>query len=355
MTRISKISAPQLFCLLLLSRGVLSVAYGAFSSSKSIQSAAIAAVLSGIISVLLSIPVLFLGSGGEKALKSGAGRVISGFYALYFFYVICVTLTLFTVLRAETSGLRISIFVLPLLILITALYGSYKGIEAIARTGSLILFAVITAFVLLCLSLISRSDVLNLAPIGSLKLSDITSDTIIMLGEQNCIPAIVFIYPHVKGKVKSTIILWILVLFACIASLSLFIASVLGNYSDSQLFPVYAWARLSSFGVLQRLDALFLAIWTAGVFARLALLFWVLATAVKYAVGKKTAKFAPVILGAVALLVAVNAAFDNNLREIILNSGLLLSTTVVCSVILPVMLIIKSRFGRRVKAQPQLK
>ena len=203
LTRTNKISAPQLFCLLLLSRGVLSVAYGVFSPSANIQSVALASGAAAIISLLMSIPVLWLGADGRNALRDGMGRVISGFYALYFFYVICVTLTMFTVLRAETSGLRISIYVLPIFILITALYACYKGIEGIARTGALILFAVVAAFILLCLSLMPKSDVLNLSPLGSIKTSEIINETIIMLGEQNCIPAVVFLYPHVKGRVKS--------------------------------------------------------------------------------------------------------------------------------------------------------
>lgn len=346
MTRTNKISSSQLFCLLLLSRGVLSIAHGAFSSSGDIQTASIAAAIAAVLSLLISIPVLCLGSKGRESLKSGAGRIISGIYAVYFFYIICVTMTLFTVMRAETSGLRISIIILPLLMIAAAIYGSYKGIEAISRTGTLILFAVAAAFALLCISLSSKCNALNLAPIGSYKISDIINETIIMLGEQSCIPAIIFIYPHIKGSVKKSVILWIVAVFVCIGALALFIASILGDYGSSQSFPVYSWARLSSFGVLQRLDSLFSAIWTAGVFVRLALLFWVLSVSIKYAIGQKTAKFAPVLLGIAALIISIGSPFNGNLREAILNGNALLFATLFCSTVLPLALFIKRKVNR---------
>lgn len=346
MTHISKISSSQLFCLLLLSRGVLSIAYGAFSDSGNIQTTSISAAIAGVLSLLLSIPGLYLGNSGREMLRDSTGRIISGIYAIYFFYIICVTLTLFTVMRAETSGMRISIVILPLFIVLVAIYGAYKGIEAISRTGVLILFAVVAAFVLLCISLSSKSSALNLAPIGSYKISDIVNQTIIMLGEQSCIPAIIFLYPHIKGNVKKTVVLWIVVAFVCIGSLALFIASILGDYSTSQSFPVYSWARLSSFGVLQRLDSLFSAIWTAGVFVRLSLLFWVLSVSIKYTIGQKTAKFAPVLLGAAALLISIGSPFNSNIRGAVLNGNLLLFATAFCSIVLPIALIIKRKVNR---------
>lgn len=342
----NRISSSQLFCLLLLSRGVLSVAYGAFSGSGKISSAALSAAIALVLSVLLSIPVLYLSKGGTAMLRRGSGRVISGIYALYFFYAVCITLTMFSVMLSGISGLRFSAVFLPLLMVAAALYGSYKGIEAVSRCGVLILFAVIVSFALLCLSLISKSDALNLPPVGSYAVSDIIKDAVIMVGEQSCIPAIIFIYPHVKGSVKKSVVLWIFVLFISISSLSLFITSILGDYALSQPFPVYSWARLSSFGVLQRLDSLFVAIWTAGVFVRLALLLWVLAVCLRYAFRTKTSKLAPPVLCILALLIAVAAPFNTAIRDTVLNSGFLLFATVFCCVILPAVLIIKRRLSK---------
>lgn len=347
MAKKNKISSTQLFCLLLLSRGVLSIASGAFSGSGNIQSSSIAAAIAGIISLLMSIPALYAANGGREILHSSLGRVVSGIYALYFFYAVCVTLTIFTVMRAETADARISVIILPLLMVITAVYGAYKGIEAISRTGTLILFAVAAAFVLLCLSLFPKSNALNLEPAGALKINDIINETVIMLGEQSCIPAIIFLYPNIKGSVKKTVVSWIFVVFLCIGSLSLFIASILGDYAVSQPFPVYSWARLASFGVVQRLDSVFSAIWTAGVFVRLSLLLWVLSAAVKYAVGRKAAKLAPLIAGAAALAVSAGTPFNSGLRNGILNAPLLLSATAICSAALPALLIIKRRVDNR--------
>lgn len=341
----SKILSTQLFCLFLLSRGVLGVAYGVFSQSGNMQATAIASAIGGIVSLLISIPCLCL-QGDRGLLRNGFGRVISGFYSFYFFYIICITLTLFTVLRAETSDIKISLLILPLCITVAAIYGAYKGIEAIARTGVLILFAVVAAFVLLCISLFSKSSWLNLAPLGSVKVSDIINETIIIVGEQSCIPAIIFLYPHIKGNVKQSVVWWIIVLFGCFIALALFIASVLGAYSYAQPFPVYSWARLSSFGVIQRLDSLFSAIWSAGIFVRLALMFWALSCAIKYALGNKAAQFLPLLCGAAALGVAVLAPYNSSLRGIVLNGYTLLVATLICSLVLPLILIIKKKVNR---------
>lgn len=81
----NRISSTQLFTLLLLSRGVLSVACGAFSGSGNIGCAALSAVIALIASIIISIPVLYLGRCGAQTLKNGTGRAICGIYALYFF------------------------------------------------------------------------------------------------------------------------------------------------------------------------------------------------------------------------------------------------------------------------------
>lgn len=346
MTYTNKISSVQLLCLFSLSRGILSIAYGAFSESGNLQSACISAIISGLFSLLIAIPGLYIGNSARTMLNNTSGKIISGFYALYFFYSICVTLTMFTLMRAETLGAGIPVIILPIIMVIVTLYGAYKGIEAIARTSTLILFAIVTAFLLLCISLFQKSDILNLMPISSMKIADILNDSAIMIGEQSCIPAIIFIYPHIKGNVRKTVGLWILVVFIFIASLSLFVASILGDYSFTQNFPVYSWARLTSFGVMQRLDAIFSAIWTAGIFVRLSLLFWVMSISVRYTFGKKLSKIFTLFLSVAALAISINTPFNESIRKFVLNGSVLLIVTASCSIILPVALIIKKKVNR---------
>lgn len=348
MTRVSKISSAQLLCLLILSRGVLSVAYGAFTQTGNLQSTALSAALATLISLIICAPVLKLGRRGTHELKNGFGRAAAGIYSIYFLYIIILTFTLFTVLRTETSGLKISIWILPFALLIAAIYGAYKGIEGIARAGVLILFMVTAAIILLCAGLISRSSMLNLAPIGAIKISDIIDETIIMVGEQSCIPAILFLYPHIKGKVKNSVSFWILIVFASIAAMAVFITSVLGDYTETQSFPVYTWARLSSIGVIQRLDSVFMAIWAAGIFARLCLLLWSLKYSLHYALGraisKKLSFFAVSVCGLGAVIISICAAYNNEIRNIILNGYILAASTVICGAVLPIILLIRRKY-----------
>lgn len=348
MTRVSKISSAQLLCLFVLSRGVLSVGYGAFTHSNNIQSTAVSAILAAVVSLLMSVPLLRLGRMGIHEIVHGIGRAAAGIYSVYFFYIIILTLTLFTVLRTESSGLKISIWILPIALLAAAIYGAYKGIEGISRAGALILFMVIAAITLLCLGLISNSSRLNLTPIGALKISDIIRESIIMVGEQSCIPAILFLYPHVKGNVKGSIIFWIMIVFVTTAGMAVFISSVLGDYAQTQSFPVYTWARLSSIGVIQRLDSVFMAIWAAGIFIRLSLLLWALKYSLRYALGRKVGRkicFGTVILlGLAAVIISVNAAYNETFRRLILNGYILAASTIFCSVVLPLLLLIRRRF-----------
>lgn len=348
MTRVSKISSTQLLCLLILSRGVLSVAYGAFTQSGSLQSTAVSAGLAATVSLILCIPTLKLGRCGGCELRYGFGRASAAIYSLYFIYIITMTLTLFTVLRTETSGLKVSIWILPVGLLIAGIYGAYKGIEGIARAGALILFMVIAAIILLCLGLVSSSSWLKLAPVGAIKISDIINESIIMIGEQSCIPAIIFLYPHVKGSVKASVSFWILIVFASIAAMAVFIVSVLGDYTQTQSFPVYTWARLSSIGVIQRLDSVFMAVWAAGIFARLSLLLWSLKHSLRYALGRALSKrlclLAVSLSGFAAVVVSICAAYNSGIREAVLNGYILAASTVICGAVLPIILLIRRRY-----------
>ena len=90
---------------------------------------------------------------------------------------------------------------------------------------------------------------------------------------------------------------------------------------------------------MQRLDALFIGLWTAGLFCRLSLFLYLFALCVGKAFGKRTSRFA-IIVGGTAILIFGTVTADMGFTSFIFNINFWLWFTLVSAVFIPTFLLI---------------
>lgn len=140
-----KISPFQLFVLVFLFEMGSAILFGIGAAAK--QDAWITILLGmagGIVLFLIYhrlffyYPDLPLTGYVQKIVGKGIGRAIGFFYIIYFIYLAARVLRDFGELLTSTIYYQTPIFIINSLMIITILYGLYKGLEVMARLGELL-------------------------------------------------------------------------------------------------------------------------------------------------------------------------------------------------------------------------
>lgn len=269
-----KISAAQLFCILLLTRLTAELV---FPSAGGIGSTGLAEVLAAeAVRFILALPVLIYSFKGRAfyaaiwrknrffgwASAIGAALLLIGFALRTLFY------SAEFVQRNLLS--RTSSLIIALIMAGFAAYAAVKGCEALARAGVLFLVAAAIITLLVILADIPYMDFTRELPgFNSGQFLTGGIERLTRSGEYLVFAALL---PYVRtdgenaAKTRSGAAgLWFALAGAvCGAVLTVFFSAVLGEYHGMAEYPVAAAASLSDIVLFKRLDGLTCAIWALG-------------------------------------------------------------------------------------------
>lgn len=348
MTNRGIITAGQLFVLLFISRAIVTITYSPeLSSGDDMWNHLLSAIISFPMTLIMLIPTIFLRKFnrnmsvleyGENIFKR-LSIIISLFYAIYFIMVCGYGVAIYNKFLSLGVNGEAPIFAVAAAVLIASCYGAFKGIEAIARASGLILIGLIATILLLFFALTPSIDTENYRTILSISYDSVYNGTVLMLSRMSCIPAIAVLYPIVKGNVKKGSILWCSSIFILIMVSIILVTGSLGDYLKNSIFPVYQAAKTVNIGFLQRLDALFIGLWTAGLFCRLSLFLYLFALCVGKAFGKKTSRIA-ILVGGAAIFIFGMVTADMGFTSFMFNSTFWFWLTLTAAVFIPLFLLI---------------
>lgn len=358
MKKATAISVSQLFIMLFLSRMIVNVTYSTFVADINDMWYSVASsVIAFIITLVMAAPVYLLYkedknlsvSDNGYVLLGKAGVIISLIYAVYFLWVLVYTLTLFDLFVTDLMNPTISAFVLSLAVIAASVYGAWKGIEAIGRASTIVLIAVIAAGIFLICSLFPKIDVNNYTPILWENADSVWKGTVGLIAKNSCIPAMAMLLQFVRGKVKKGIVFWAATVYGSIALLITVITGVLGDYIKTQVFPVYTATSIAEWGVLERLDGIFLGVWTAGMFIKISLFIYLLSACIKRMFGDLASRVSIIICGVIVLCISMAAANYSVVSNIVFNSNILLILTVLTAFVIPLILLIIKKYRKNKK------
>lgn len=346
------ISVAQLFVTLFISRTIVNITYSLYITETSeMWDNLISAVISFFLTLLMVIPVylLYRRSPSHSILDQGynawgrLGAVIAVIYALYYIWVLCYTLSLFDLFVTDLMNPKISSAVLSFGVIAASIYGAYKGIEALGRTSGLVLIAILAAFIFLVCALTVQVDPLNYKPFFYEGAGGTINGVLLMLARNSCIPVLAVLLPFAKGNVKKGIGWWCVGVYGTTILVILLVVGVLGDYLVTQPFPVYTATSVAQIGIFQRMDAVFLGVWTAGIFIKCALFLYLVSLCVKKIWGEKASRISILVTGAVVLLMTYGITASNLVMGVLFNNNILLAFTMLTAVVLPLLVLLFNR------------
>lgn len=306
MKEIGSVSSGQLFAMLFVSRMVVSMTYGTLLIGDSqLWDHLVSVPVAFILTFLLMIPIYELFKMNKKMslidnLEFQFGKFgvfLTSLYIIYYLIISFHTLAIFNNFILNAVNPSISLPVLSVLLLSSACYGAYKGLEALVRTSGFILVATVLAFLFLGISLFSSIEKINFTPLLYDGFESFGEGVLYMISQASCIPALAILLPMSKGNHKKGIIFWNTGIYFIFALIIVLIIGTMGDFSKTQLFPVYTAAGIGKFGAFRHLDALYLGIWMSGIFLKLSLFLFLAGEGVKKIKGERMRKNAIILFG----------------------------------------------------------
>lgn len=342
------ISVPQMFSMLFISRLVVETTYSEImTNGNSIWDHILSAWISFFIIFLLISPIYFLFKTDKSMdvldnsyeLIGRAGGLIAGIYAIYFLFTCVHTLALFKVFLSNVINPPVSTEVLLTTMVIAASYGAYKGVEGLARASGIILFFMTVSILFIGISLAGDLDTLNLNPFLYRGTESLFGGIMFMVSRSSCIPAMAILFPLAKGNLKKGIFVWNLGIYGLISIVIFLMVGAMGDFLQTQLFPVYTAASIAKIGNLEHLDALYLGIWTMGIFIKLSLFFMLSGECAKKVVGEKLGRFFVLLFGVIMIFFGIFLN-KNAISSGVFSSDFLLTSMLITGVLIPIILLI---------------
>jgi spore germination protein (amino acid permease) len=273
MEKQSYISSRQLIVLLIMTKLTFSMSYYvSLSAGRSIQDVLLAVPVNFILNYIVAIPILILlkrhpGKDlvelAHNILGRAAGIFIAVFYMLCFVFLAIYLLATFHNYYVNFILPESMYYAIAIPLLIVAFYGAVKGIETIARFGSIVIILYLIIVAVIGLSLIPQINFDFLFPmlyngpkvfLGAV-LSGVNSNLQIVF--------LAFCAPFLKlgtklGKIYTK---WNVIAMLLFLMLEFLTVTVMGPFAAKQNFPLPELALLSQVGVFERLDAVDMISW----------------------------------------------------------------------------------------------
>lgn len=273
MEETEKISASQLFLLLLLSHGFSLVCRSPMGEGGRMPLFAI--LLSGAIQAALLLAGLWLcrrRTGVSPLLAPG-----SGFYRVqsFLYWGCCVTAAVCTmvdfisfmtaVVYDDREGWMVAVT-----FAIAGALSASQGLEGLARGGGILAVLLGAGCVIIALGLWREYDWRNLSA-GLLPLGDALGIACRDAAQNGELFALLLLLPHLRKTPRSASCAgWVAFLALAAMALRLMTVLTLGSYGGMKPFPVFTAMTSLGFRSFHRLDSVFLAVWVTLGLARLA-------------------------------------------------------------------------------------
>lgn len=349
----SKITVFQLFSIFFISRVLLNLIYTSdYSADKTMWNYVISCGVSLAATVVLCLPAYCWAKNNNGALITDngiLGKLPAFIYSLYFVLAGGYTLLSFEDFLRESVNPDISIVFITVLIVAFAAYGAYKGIEALARCSVIILVAATLAMIFLVVTLMQKLHAVNYPPLFENGFAPVFEGIKIMLARSFSVPCLAVLLPYTVGKRLKGTVIWSIALYATAAVIITVVTGVLGSFAETQSFPVYTAARIAEYGVLQRLDFIYLGICTAGMFVKIALFLLIISICAERTSGDFAYKVSIPLGGILMLTLSLTAGASAAVKKLLFSYDIWLWLTVAVGSVVPLIMLILKRPRHNVK------
>lgn len=347
-----KITKLQLFSLLFLNPIILTLTYSKeffLKESESILDFVLSAAFSYVLTFVLILPsyLLYRKYPNFDLFKKAKLRKINTiFYSSYFIWVCIYFVSIFKLFVLSVLPYDSQIFLISLLMCVTIIYASFKGINSIARTSVIVFSLIAVSLLLILFSLLKKVEFSNFPIFMENEKKDILDGLTYMLSRHFSIPVLVILLPLANTKPGKIFFLWNTSIHLFFSSIVIVFTGALGKYLDTQIFPFYSATRVASIGVFRRLDTIYIGVFVTGVLIITSLFFYIFKTSLEGTNNESIKKFLLFLADFSVVLLGCFLDFTKNFEFFIYNKNLLLLMLLVTSVFLPIINLIAENFKK---------
>ncbi len=270
-----KITSSQFFGMIYLSMLVGVFLYMSNTSSLAGSTdSVLRPVVFGALNAALAVPaLLYFKAVGRESVFSFLNKrsrplsvVISAVYCIIFLIGIIGTAARFDIFASSVMFYEtdMSFFVAIMLFVCTLISG--MGLCTVARGGMIftLLVSLGTGTVIIT-ALLNGVDYLNFTPLFNETYEQFFSDRFGFSYFCTELSAM-FVFAHkIEGNIKKSYFKWLAGSCVVMTALAFLIVGSLGEFANSQLFPVYAVSASSGIGIVDRVDSLQTSLWLLSV------------------------------------------------------------------------------------------
>lgn len=352
MERKDIITAPQLFSLLFLVNIIIGITYNLpMAQSSNMWDHAISAAVALLINVVYLLPVyklykinptMSIADNCAVNFKK-LGTVFLIIYGVYYLFACCYTLSLFNIFVRDVVNPDISLFMLTLCVILAASYATCKGIEGIARACTIILFIICASIAFIVLTLIPQIDVMNFPPLLFEGLTDTVNGTVYLASLSFYVPLAAIIMPFAKGSIKKTLIASTVSIYALFVLVIAVVTGALGDYLKTQNFPIYTATSVAGIGVFKRMDAIYLGIFTTGLFITVSLFLFAFFSVMKRLFGEGKSKIIIFLGDALVLILSLILPMFKEVSCFFYDIKFIFMFTMATAFVIPLVILIKHK------------
>lgn len=269
MIKIPKISAPQLFVMLLISRMFSIFTYKPLKFNIGFGTATAAILVSAIINILVFIPALIITERFKgRNVVDAAGLIHQNGAKIYSFLILitCIflcteTLAQFEIFMASTIYITWAPIFLIIPTVLTCAYLCRLGVESLARLSGYVFGGLILSIAAIAIAAIGKINVVWIEPAAFDNLKgfwEYVADNVFHTTE---IIPFLFLVSFSKGNLKKGTVFFSLGIAALFEMVSFLVISTLGNYRETVLFPFYTVSAMGQTTLSERFNAAFITLW----------------------------------------------------------------------------------------------
>ena len=279
----SLIGATELVSILFVSRIFTAVTHQNTPTNSTPLSAIIAFAVGFLIDLCLIGIVVFI-SKFRPNIKTQ--KIFFILLSIIFITVCASSLALFTNF-VSNEVLQINKWTVLFLMSMVSAYCAYTSLSAIGRFSLVLFFITVVSLISMFFVLIKNFHLNNFRAQEINGISNLVSQSVFMSSSVFEIISVIITFPLVKGNVKKGLVRFIIFSFFSLELIIFLITATLGAYASLTTYSFYTLTKINSFLSLERIDSLYVAIWTLLAFLRIGYFLFVSKKSLSNALGEK--------------------------------------------------------------------
>lgn len=213
-------------------------------------------------------------------------KIIAVLYVFAFIWAAGIGTARFELFISTVMFPNSELTLMIVILLAACVAASLKGIEAIGRASSILLFIMCLSIAFILFSVAKEFEYYNLRPVLTEGIVPVSGFAFYVSTRAAELLSLNISAPLVKGNVKKMIFLWIPVFSAVCTLILVFLTGVTGEYGNDQIFPLYTLTVIAKFGIFERLDDILTGLWVLCIFIQVAYLMYISILCINQGFGK---------------------------------------------------------------------